>query len=138
MPDDTPTEISTSLPGDVMHILMPNGLSGRFEHFLATFGLRLYLAPVKDGRTYLVGLDAAVPAARDKAWTLPEVLDAYEAAVAHLADKPVKPKRHRAPIDRVHADGSICRHKVNTRGKPAEGEDCPGLTGYKAVCSCGT
>ncbi|MEV7940887.1 hypothetical protein AB0O82_32760 [Kitasatospora sp. NPDC088264] len=38
----------------------------------------------------------------------------------------------------VHADGSTCDHKVNSRGKPKDPADpCTGRTGYKATCSCG-
>lgn len=48
-----------------------------------------------------------------------------------------KPRRHTAPIRRLHADGSFCEHKVSSSGKPREGEDCPGVHGYRSACSCG-
>ncbi|MGW0485796.1 hypothetical protein [Nonomuraea sp. NPDC003214] len=42
-----------------------------------------------------------------------------------------KPVRHRAPVQRLHADGTTCTHKIKA------GDDCPGIATYKAVCTCG-
>ncbi|WP_433541994.1 hypothetical protein ACQP10_38225 (plasmid) [Streptosporangium sandarakinum] len=44
-----------------------------------------------------------------------------------------KPKRFPA-TRRVHEDGSTCTHKITSNGKPAEGQDCPGPTGYVFTC----
>lgn len=48
-----------------------------------------------------------------------------------------KPKRHVAPVERVHtADGSVCTHPVAPTGSPRTSE-CPGKFGYTAACWCG-
>lgn len=41
-----------------------------------------------------------------------------------------------ATIRPVHADGSVCKHKVTSKGVPREsGSGCTGRTGFTADCS---
>ncbi|WP_432156216.1 hypothetical protein [Streptomyces sp. bgisy153] len=48
-----------------------------------------------------------------------------------------KPKRHVAPVIRVHtADGSKCTHPITPNGRPRTSE-CPGKFSYQASCWCG-
>ncbi|MFJ3182559.1 hypothetical protein ACIPJN_29790 [Streptomyces sp. NPDC086796] len=50
---------------------------------------------------------------------------------------PDKPKRHTAPVKRVHtADGSTCTHPIAPTGSPRTSK-CPGKFSYTASCWCG-
>lgn len=42
-----------------------------------------------------------------------------------------------ATIKPVHADGTVCTHKVTTTGKPKEA-GCTGRSAYRATCSACT
>jgi hypothetical protein len=45
--------------------------------------------------------------------------------------------KHRAPIKRLHADGTQCAHRIAPTGRAREGQDCPGVASYAAACPCG-
>ncbi|MEO3976957.1 hypothetical protein [Streptomyces sp. CAU 1734] len=50
---------------------------------------------------------------------------------------PDKPKRHTAPVKRVHtADNSTCTHPIAPTGHPRTSQ-CSGKFSYTASCWCG-
>ncbi|MFI9845060.1 hypothetical protein ACIHFD_49135 [Nonomuraea sp. NPDC051941] len=80
---------ATPIPDEqVVQVLMPAGLLARLELWLATTGMRLHRAPINDETpTFMVGADLPESGSEPgRPRPLPEILDAYEAAVAYLAE----------------------------------------------------
>ncbi|GAA3172520.1 hypothetical protein [Nonomuraea salmonea] len=50
---------------------------------------------------------------------------------------PPKSRKPSVKIVRVHADESVCDHRMKPNGGPQPGSGCPGASGYVARCGCG-